>query len=176
VASHTESISVALERNWLMIDAAVEGMDEETLARRPNEECNSIAWLVWHFSRVLDTAIHTRIRQVPQLWIGDGWSGKFGMSDDPEDRGVGWTAERVAAWSPPAWDVQAGYYQVVREAVREFLATATTEQLEERRVFPPVAEPRSVAALLGQVTWDAIAHGGQIAYLRGLYRGMGWHV
>jgi hypothetical protein len=60
--------------------------------------------------------------------------------------------------------------------VREFLATATTEQLEERRVFPPVAEPRSVAALLGQVTWDAIAHGGQIAYLRGLYRGMGWHV
>jgi hypothetical protein len=29
--------------------------------------------------------------------------------------------------------------------------------------------------LLGQFTWDNVAHGGQIAYLRGLFIGMGWH-
>ncbi len=176
MASPTEAITIALERNWLMIDTTVEGMDEATMARRPDEQCNSISWLMWHFSRVLDTAIHTRIREVPQLWIGDGWCDKYGMSANPEDRGVGWTADQVAAWTPPARDVQMGYYQAVRVAVGEFLASATSAQLEERRVFPPVAEPRSVAALLGQVTWDAIAHGGQIAYLRGLYQGMGWHV
>ncbi len=176
MASPTEAITIALERNWLMIDTTVEGMDEVTMARRPDEQCNSISWLMWHFSRVLDTAIHTRIREVPQLWTGDGWCDKYGMSANPEDRGVGWTADQVAAWTPPARDVQMGYYQAVRVAVGEFLASATSAQLEERRVFPPVAEPRSVAALLGQVTWDAIAHGGQIAYLRGLYQGMGWHV
>ena len=176
MASPTEAITIALERNWLMIDTTVEGMDEATMARRPDEQCNSISWLMWHFSRVLDTAIHTRIREVPQLWTGDGWCDKYGMSANPEDRGVGWTADQVAAWTPPARDVQMGYYQAVRVAVGEFLASATSAQLEERRVFPPVAEPRSVAALLGQVTWDAIAHGGQIAYLRGLYQGMGWHV
>ncbi len=176
MASPTEAITIALERNWLMIDTTVEGMDEATMARRPDEQCNSISWLMWHFSRVLDTAIHTRIREVPQLWIGDGWCDKYGMSANPEDRGVGWTADQVAAWTPPARDVQMGYYQAVRVAVGEFLASATSAQLEEKRVFPPVAEPRSVAALLGQVTWDAIAHGGQIAYLRGLYQGMGWHV
>ncbi len=176
MASPTEAITIALERNWLMIDTTVEGMDEATMARRPDEQCNSISWLMWHFSRVLDTAIHTRIREVPQLWIGDGWCDKYGMSANPEDRGVGWTADQVAAWTPPARDVQMGYYEAVRVAVGEFLASATSAQLEERRVFPPVAEPRSVAALLGQVTWDAIAHGGQIAYLRGLYQGMGWHV
>ena len=176
MASPTEAIPIALERNWLMIDTTVEGMDDATMARRPDEQCNSISWLMWHFSRVLDTAIHTRIREVPQLWIGDGWCDKYGMSANPEDRGVGWTADQVAAWTPPARDVQMGYYEAVRVAVGEFLASATSAQLEERRVFPPVAEPRSVAALLGQVTWDAIAHGGQIAYLRGLYQGMGWHV
>jgi hypothetical protein len=25
------------------------------------------------------------------------------------------------------------------------------------------------------VMWDNLAHGGQIAYLRGLFLGMGWH-
>ena len=31
------------------------------------------------------------------------------------------------------------------------------------------------AAALGQMTWDNIAHGGQIAYIRGLLTGMGWY-
>src|SRR5205085_7219103 len=31
------------------------------------------------------------------------------------------------------------------------------------------------AAALAQVTWDNVAHGGQIAYLRGLFQGMGWY-
>ena len=51
----------------------------------------------------------------------------------------------------------------------------TVADLEKTMVIPPVAEPRSVAMLLGQFTWDNVAHGGQIAYLRGLFIGMGWH-
>lgn len=176
MASPSESIATALDRNWLMIDSALEGTDETTLVRQPGDGCNNIAWLLWHLSRVLDTTIHTRIREVPQLWMNGGWHEKFGMPADPDNRGVGWTAEQVAAWSPPSREVLIGYYQAVKGVVTEFLSSATSADLEERRVFPPVAEPRSVAALLGQVTWDAIAHGGQIAYIRGLYRGMGWHV
>ena len=42
-------------------------------------------------------------------------------------------------------------------------------------VAPPVPEPRSVDTLLGQMVWDNVAHGGQIAYLRGFYQGMGWN-
>ena len=42
-------------------------------------------------------------------------------------------------------------------------------------MLPPRSEPRPVWAALGQVTWDNISHGGQIAYLRGLFIGMGWH-
>ncbi|MAF37304.1 MAG: hypothetical protein CL696_00210 [Chloroflexi bacterium] len=30
--------------------------------------------------------------------------------------------------------------------------------------------------LLGVLVWDNCAHGGQIAYLRGYYEGMGWPV
>ena len=171
----TESVTMALTRNWESIDAALEGMDDATLGRQPNEQCNSIAWLLWHMNRVVDTFIHTRFRETPQLWISDGWCEKFGMGEDPEDRGVGWTAARLAAWSAPARDVQVGYYEAVKSAAREFLASVTPADLEKTLVFPPLPEPRPMATALGQMTWDAVSHGGQVAYLRGFYMGMGWH-
>jgi DinB superfamily len=170
-----EGLLTALERNWEMIDSALEGLDEATLSRRPGDECNSIAWIMWHLNRVVDTFIHTRLQGTPQLWVRDGWHQKFGMSNDPEDRGVGWTAEQVGNWKAPSKEAQVGYYEAVRAKTREYLTSLTYADLEERKVIPPAPQPRSVAAALGQMTWDAIAHGGQIAYLRDLYRGMGWH-
>ena len=44
--SPTESITTALERNWEMIDSALEGLDDATLGRQPTEQCNSIAWIL----------------------------------------------------------------------------------------------------------------------------------
>ena len=175
MVSPTESISAALERNWEMIDSALEGLDEATLNLRPNEQCNSIAWILWHMSRVVDTVINARILETTQLWLRDGWHSRYGMAEDPEDRGVGWTAAQVAAWAAPEPETQFGYYGAVKAAAAAFLASATPAQLEKKLISPPVAEPRSAAAILGQMTWDTIAHGGQIAYLRGFYRGMGWH-
>ena len=37
---------------------------------------------------------------------------------------------------------------------------------------PPGAQ--SVSEALGILVWDNIVHGGQVAYLRGYYQGMGW--
>ncbi len=170
-----EGLLTALERNWDMVDNALDGLDDATLARCPTDQCNSIAWTLWHMNRVFDTFVHTRLQSQPQLWIRDNWYARFGMSDDPDDRGVGWTASAVAAWTPPAKDVQVGYYEAVKQASRAYLATLSSADLEVRRVIPPAPEPRTVAAALGQVTWDNVAHGGQIAYLRGLFEGMGWY-
>ena len=171
----TETMIAALEQNWEMVDAALDGIDDATLARQPNDQSNSAAWILWHMSRVVDTVIHTRLRHMPQLWLTGRWHQKFVMGDDQEDRGVGWTAAQVAAWVPPSRNIQMGYYQAVKTASRAFLSSLTLEDLERRLVAPPVPEPRSVAAILGRMTWDNIAHGGQIAYLRGFYRGMGWY-
>ena len=170
-----EAIEYALQRNWEMVDAALEGLDDATLNRIPANQCNSIAWILWHMNRVVDTFINTRLRSVPQLWVRDGWHQTFGMPGDPEDRGVGWTAEQVAGWPAPTRENQLGYYEAIKAATVEYLGSLSHDDLEKRLVIPPVAEPRSVAAALGQMTWDNIAHGGQIAYLRGFYLGMGWH-
>ena len=175
MAAATEPIMAALERNWQMVDAALVGLDEATLARRPSDQCNSIAWILWHMNRVVDTFIHARFQSKPQLWVRDGWHRKFGMSADPDDRGVGWTAQQVAAWAPPSGAAQLGYFEAVKTSAREYLASLSYADLARQIVATPVPQPRSVADVLGQMTWDNIAHGGQIAYLRGFYRGMGWH-
>lgn len=170
-----EGLLYALERNWDMVDAALADLDEAALARIPADQCNPAAWILWHMDRVVDTFIHTRLRSSPQLWITGGWHEKHGMPADPEDRGVGWTAEQVASWTPPPRHVQLGYYEAIKNAAREYMSSLSPADMARTQVIPPVPEPRSVEQGLGQMTWDNIAHGGQIAYLRGLYLGMGWH-
>lgn len=170
-----EGLQTALERNWEMVDMTLDGLDEATIARRPTEHCNSIAWLLWHMTRVLDTFIHTRLQGQPQIWIRDGWHAQFGMDADPENRGVGWTAAQVGQWQPPAKAVQVGYYEAVKQATRASFSSVSEADLAVRRVIAPMPEPRTVAAALGQVTWDNLAHGGQINYVRGLFQGMGWY-
>ena len=97
-----EPILYSLEWNWNMVDTALEGLDDAALARQPSDQCNSAAWILWHMNRVLDTLIHTRLRSMPQLWVSEGWHRKYGMDEDPEERGVGWTAEQVSSWQPPS--------------------------------------------------------------------------
>ena len=175
MANTTDPIIHCLARNWDMIDSALAGMDDDMLCRAPANECNSAAWILWHLSRVMDLFVHFRLQDAEQLWNKDGWAEKFSIQPDIEDRGVGWTSEQVAAWTPPSRDVQVGYFHAVNEAIRAYLAQVTEEELAREIVLPPLAEPRTIAACFGQVIWDNLAHGGQIAYLRGLYLGMGWH-
>ena len=170
-----EGLLTALERNWAMVDRALEGLDDDAMARCPNPQCNSIAWTLWHMNRVVDTFVHTRLQAISQLWIQDGWYEKFNMNDDPDERGVGWTAEQMTSWHPPSKDIQCGYYDAIKADATSYLKTLSYADLEVSRVIPPVPEPRTVAAALGQLTWDNVSHGGQIAYIRGLFDGMGWY-
>jgi hypothetical protein len=173
--SAAEGLLSALEWNWRMVDTTLVDVDETLMARQPNGQCNSMAWILWHMNRVVDGFIHVRLQSKTQLWVGEGWYEKFAMHDDPDERGVGWSAAQVAAWRPPAKAVQMGYYEAVKQAARTYLSGLSDADLTTRRVIPPLPEPRTVAAALGQMTWDNVSHGGQLSYVRGLFEGMGWY-
>ena len=170
-----DSVLWALGRNWNMVDAAVAGLDPETLARQPAAECNSIAWILWHMNRVIDTFINQRLQGREPFWITQGWNEKFGMAENV--RGMGWTPEDLANWSAPDTEVLLGYQAAVRQAARDYISALSYEDMERRVAFPPEAETQdhTMNTALGQLVWDNVAHGGQIAYLRGLFQGMGWH-
>ena len=59
----TATTIFALQRNWDMVSTAVEGVDDEALSRMPNDQSNSMAWLVWHMTRVADRFIHSRFQE-----------------------------------------------------------------------------------------------------------------
>lgn len=53
-----------------MVDRALEGLDDAILAQQPNSDSNydsnSVAWLLWHMTRVVNTFINSRLQSKPQ--------------------------------------------------------------------------------------------------------------
>ena len=170
----TTTFRLAMERNWDMISSAVADVDDATLTRQPNEQSNSMAWLIWHLTRVADRFVKARLQDASQLWVQDGWNEKFNMPADADDFGMGWGPDKLAAWESPSRDVLLGYFSAVNEATTAYVATLSSTDLERRFPAPPPANSQSVGEALGILVWDNCVHGGQIAYLRGYYQGMGW--
>lgn len=172
----TDVISTSLERNWGMVDRALEGLDDAIITRQPNEDSNSIAWLLWHMTRVVDRLVNDRLQSKPQIWIEAGWNQRFGMDGDAETTGQGMTKAETAEWKSPAKEVLVGYFEAVKTSAREYLSALNDDGLEGSIVVPPANEARLISDMLGVLVYDNITHGGQIAYLRGYYQGMGWFV
>src|SRR6202021_2454281 len=73
------------------VHEAVDGLTPEELAFRPNNQANSIAWLVWHLTRIQDDHI-AGATETEQLWTSEGWADRFGLPLPPADHGYGHTA------------------------------------------------------------------------------------
>ena len=99
------------------------------------------------------------------------------MKDNVEGLGMGQSVEKIAAWTPPSREVQLGYFSAVKTITRNYLPSLTSEDLETPVVFPPQAlrQEHTLATALGQLVLENVAHGGQIAYIRGFHKGIGWY-
>ena len=145
---------------------AVGGLDAATLAARPAEDTNSIAWLVWHLTRVQDHHV-SEIIEADQLWVTAGWADRFGLAPDPQNHGYGHTPEQVAQIQPSGPDLLIGYLEAVDERTREFLSGLSADDLDrivDRRWDPPV----TLGVRLVSIADDCLQHVGQAAYVRGL--------
>ena len=63
--SATETAMSALERNWGMVDRALEDVDDVILRSQPNNQSDSMGWLLWHMSRIVDRFVHTGCQSSP---------------------------------------------------------------------------------------------------------------
>ena len=62
----------------------LDGLDAEQVHFRPAEQANSIAWLAWHLTRVMDDHV-TDLAGRQQEWVADGWHDRFGKPADARD-------------------------------------------------------------------------------------------
>jgi Protein of unknown function (DUF664) len=61
-----------------VVHRVVDGLTPEQLAFRVNPEANSIAWLVWHLTRIQDDHL-ADAAGADQVWTSQGWVERFGL-------------------------------------------------------------------------------------------------
>ena len=149
------------------VHEAVDGLDPALLTVAPEPGANPIAWLVWHLTRVQDSHI-AELTGDPQVWEGGDWAARFGLTPDPDNHGYGHTPADVLTVQPDGPDALIGYHEAVAAVTRVFiltLAPADMSKIVDERWDPPV----TMGVRLISIADDDIQHGGQAAYVRGLF-------
>jgi hypothetical protein len=160
-----ELLTDAFGRVREQVPALVSGLDLDQLAWRPDDHANSMAWLLWHLTRVADDHV-ADVAGTEQVWTSAGWHDRFGLPFPPEAHGYGHTTDEVAQVRADG-DLLAGYHADTMARVVEYVGSLTAADLDrvvDERWDPPV----TLGVRLVSVLDDTTQHFGQAAYLRGL--------
>lgn len=144
----------------------VAGLTADQLAARVDGRANSIAWLVWHLTRVQDDHV-SDVAGTEQTWTSDGWAERFGLPFDPADTGFGHTDEQVSAVRVEAPELLTGYLDAVHAHTVAFvsgLGDSDLDRVVDTRWDPPV----TLGVRLVSVIDDDLEHLGQAAFTKGL--------
>jgi len=156
----------AFERVRQSVHAVADGLSAEQLAQRVDSDANSIAWLLWHLTRVQDDHV-SEVAGVEQVWTSAGWHERFGLPFEPRETGYGHGSEQVAAVRPDSPGLLTGYHDAVFERTVEFvkgLEDADFDRVVDDSWTPPV----TLGVRLVSVVNDCTQHVGQAAFARGV--------
>ena len=161
----------AFDRVSQGVAAATEGLSAEALAFRPDADANSIAWLVWHLTRVHDDHLASLAGR-DQVWTVDGWSSRFDLPFGDREIGYGHSSDQVAAVTVDGPELLVGYHEAVANQTPGHLRTIIDQGLGrvvDERYDPPVTAGVRVISVVN----DTTQHIGQAAYVRGLVQRRG---
>jgi Protein of unknown function (DUF664) len=143
----------------------VRGLGPEQLSFKADQEANSIAWLVWHLTRVQDDHV-SEVAGHEQAWVAEGWAERFALALEPLDTGYGHGRDEVARVKASA-ELLEGYHEAVYSQTEQYLKTLSNDDLDrvvDRRWDPPV----TLGVRLVSVAGDDLQHVGQAAFAKGL--------
>lgn len=149
-----------------LVHAATDGLGEDELAFRVDGEANSIAWLVWHLTRVQDHHL-AQLAERQQVWTGSEWPERFGLPAQSELTGYGDNADQVALVRAESAELLTGYYDAVHERTMSYLRSLSDTDLD-RVVDTSYDPPVTLGVRLVSVLSDDLQHVGQAAFIRGV--------
>jgi uncharacterized damage-inducible protein DinB len=166
----SQVLSDAFDRIRGVVHQAVGGLTPDELAYRATDQANSIAWLVWHLTRVQDDHV-ADAAGIPQVWTSQGWSQRFGLPFAAADTGYGHGSDEVAAVPVESEKLLTDYHDAVYEQTVGYVGGLTDDDLArivDRSWDPPV----TLGVRLVSVISDDLQHAGQAAFVRGLIRNL----
>jgi hypothetical protein len=146
------------------VHLATDGLSREQLAYRVDAEANSIAWLIWHLTRIQDDHV-AGVTGDEQVWTSRGWVERFGLPFGQLAHGYGQSSEEVAAVQVDA-ELLTGYHDEVFEQTIRYVGTLTDADLP-RVVDESWDPPVTLGVRLVSVISDDLQHVGQAAFIRG---------
>jgi uncharacterized damage-inducible protein DinB len=135
------------------------------LTWQPDAGANTIAWLVWHLTRVQDDHV-AEVTGTEQEWTAGGWHERFGLPLREDETGYGHSTDQVREVSAET-QLLLGYHRAVSErsiAWVRSLSPADLDRVVDENWEPPV----TLGVRLVSVLNDDLQHVGQAAYLRGM--------
>ncbi len=161
-----EVLADAFGRVRQEVHAAADNLTADQLAFRPDRAANSIAWLVWHLTRIQDDHI-AEVAGTEQVWTAKDWGGRFALPYDLRETGYAQSADEVGAFHVKSGELLTGYHDEVYQASLDFCATLSDADLD-RVVDESWDPPVTLGVRMVSVISDDLQHVGQAAYLRGL--------
>jgi len=143
----------------------VEGLALDELTYRVSSDANTVAWLVWHLTRVQDDHV-AHAAGTEQAWTAREWYSRFGLPFDASVTGYGHSSDDVALVRVSS-DLLIGYHEAVWRQTLDYVRGLSDHDLArvvDRSWDPPV----TLAVRLISVISDDLQHVGQAAFVRGL--------
>jgi len=144
----------------------LDGIRPDELRYRADASANTIAWLVWHLTRIQDDHV-AHVAGVEQVWTSGGWYERFALPFGPEQTGFGQDNDEVAAVQVESAELLLGYLDAVHAQTMAYVCTLADDDLDrvvDRSWDPPV----TLGVRLVSVVSDDLQHAGQAAYVRGI--------
>lgn len=161
----TDLLIDAFDRTPELVHGALDGLTPEQLTARLDREANSIAWLVWHLSRIEDDHV-AEVAGQAQVWTSGGWARRWRLPFDAADTGYGHSAQEVAA-VPGDAKLLLGYFDAVHEMTMRFLRSVTDADLD-RVVDENWDPPVTLGVRLVSVAGHNFEQAAQAAFVRGI--------
>ena len=152
-----------------VVHRVVDGLTPDELVHRVDGRANSIAWLVWHLTRVQDDHV-SDAAQTEQEWLSGAWAQRFGLPFDELATGYGQDSAEVSLVQVESGDLLLGYHDAVYASTVRYVQGLTDGDLE-RVVDTSWTPPVTLGVRLVSVVADDLQHAGQAALVRGVVRG-----
>ena len=147
------------------VRGTLDGLEPALLTVRIDPEANTIAWLVWHLTRVQDDHV-AEVAGTEQAYTDAGWADRFELPFDPAAHGYGMSSEDVGRTKITDPQLLVDYHADVHRRTAEFvsgLSAADLDRVVDERWDPPVTLGVRLLSVIG----DDLQHAGQAAQLRG---------
>jgi len=135
---------------------------------QPSPDSHHIDFVVWHMARVEDDWVQRFAQQNPTVWQRDDWHTRFGMPE--RESGFGYSLEQVRDLPTFDMDQMLEYFDAVRVNTNAFLNAMSESDLSTE---PHPRRPGvTLMDMWGHVMIEEAEHLGQVAYIRGIQRGL----